>query len=204
LFHVQERRGFHAGRAPVLSCTSFPLINCNNLIGSFTGARFFSKKAPVGVVSLRATNKFPFCCSPVTQVTRIGDAFSLAFMFHWRLKDAGDESLQESCKKRGRGALKWYSDPMAPDKTNSIQTRSSLLNRLKAEDDAESWQEFYRIYGKLVRDFGIQAGLTDSEADEVVQETAISLDLAEVKGQENVKRAMEIAAAGGHNLLMLL
>ncbi len=51
----------------------------------------------------------------------------------------------------------------------------SLLNRLKTGDDAESWQEFYRVYGKLARDFAIQAGLTDTEADEVVQETAISI-----------------------------
>ena len=64
---------------------------------------------------------------------------------------------------------------MASEEPSSIQTRPSLLNRLKAGDDTESWQEFYRIYGKLVRDFAIQAGLTDTEADEVVQETAIGM-----------------------------
>jgi RNA polymerase sigma-70 factor (ECF subfamily) len=64
---------------------------------------------------------------------------------------------------------------MTPHRQSSIQTRPSLLNRLRAGDDAESWQEFYRVYGKLVRDFAIQAGLTDTEADEVVQETAIAV-----------------------------
>src|SRR5712671_2245899 len=64
---------------------------------------------------------------------------------------------------------------MADDEHSSIQTRPSLLDRLKTGDDTESWQEFYRIYGKLVRDFALQAGLTDTEADEVVQETAIAM-----------------------------
>ena len=64
---------------------------------------------------------------------------------------------------------------MAGDEHSSTQTRPSLLNRLKTGDDAESWQEFYRVYGKLVRDFAIQAGLTDTEADEVEQETAIAV-----------------------------
>lgn len=63
---------------------------------------------------------------------------------------------------------------MAPDEPSSIQTRPSLLNRLKTGDDA-GWQDFYRIYGRLVRDFAIQAGLTSTEADEVVQETAIAM-----------------------------
>jgi RNA polymerase sigma-70 factor (ECF subfamily) len=64
---------------------------------------------------------------------------------------------------------------MAPDEPSSIQTDPNLVNRLKSGEDAESWNEFYRIYGKLVRDFSIQAGLTDTEADEVVQETAIAM-----------------------------
>jgi RNA polymerase sigma factor (sigma-70 family) len=64
---------------------------------------------------------------------------------------------------------------MASDEPSSIQTRPSLLSRLKAGDDVQSWQEFYQVYGKLVRDFAIHAGLTDTEADEVVQETAIAM-----------------------------
>jgi RNA polymerase sigma-70 factor (ECF subfamily) len=64
---------------------------------------------------------------------------------------------------------------MGSDEPSSIQTRPSLLKRLKTGDDTASWQEFYRIYGKLARDFAIQAGLTDAEADEVVQETAIAM-----------------------------
>src|SRR5499427_6033723 len=62
-----------------------------------------------------------------------------------------------------------------PGHGTSLETRPSLLNRLKAGDDVASWQEFYRTYGGLIRFFAEKAGLTADEAEEVVQETAIGV-----------------------------
>ena len=58
---------------------------------------------------------------------------------------------------------------------SSLETRPSLLKRLQSGDDSPSWQEFYRIYGGLIRSFGTKAGLTPEEAEDVVQETAIGV-----------------------------
>jgi len=64
---------------------------------------------------------------------------------------------------------------MKPEHDPELQTRSSLLNRLKTGDDPQSWREFYLIYGGLIRFFAEKAGLTADEAEEVVQETAIGV-----------------------------
>src|SRR5262249_3801683 len=58
---------------------------------------------------------------------------------------------------------------------SSLETRPSLLKKLQSGDDPQSWQEFYKIYGGLIRFFALKAGLTAAEAGEVVQETAIGV-----------------------------
>lgn len=57
----------------------------------------------------------------------------------------------------------------------SIPTRPSLLARLSVGDDVDAWKEFYWTYGDLLRRFALKGGLTESEAEEVVQETAIGV-----------------------------
>ena len=57
---------------------------------------------------------------------------------------------------------------------DSIPTRQSLLDRLKDWDDQESWRDFFDTYWRLIHATALKAGLTDSEAQEVVQEVMIA------------------------------
>ena len=56
-----------------------------------------------------------------------------------------------------------------------IPTRHSLLNRLKDWGDQTSWQDFFNTYSRLIYNVAVKAGLSDSEAQEVVQETVIAV-----------------------------
>jgi len=56
-----------------------------------------------------------------------------------------------------------------------IPTRQSLLSRLKDWNDQEGWKVFFDTYWRLIYNAAIKAGLTDAEAQDVVQETVISV-----------------------------
>ncbi|HLP78424.1 MAG TPA: sigma-70 family RNA polymerase sigma factor [Candidatus Paceibacterota bacterium] len=56
-----------------------------------------------------------------------------------------------------------------------IPTRATLLNRLKNLQDDPSWQDFYNIYSRLIRDLAIKAGMGRAEAEDVLQETMLAV-----------------------------
>ncbi len=56
-----------------------------------------------------------------------------------------------------------------------LATRRSLIDRLADWEDQKHWQEFFDAYGKLIYSAARKSGLTDAEAQEVVQETVITV-----------------------------
>jgi RNA polymerase sigma factor (sigma-70 family) len=54
-------------------------------------------------------------------------------------------------------------------------TRATLLERLRDLQDHGSWQEFFDTYWKLIYCAAVKSGLSDQEAEDVVQETVIGV-----------------------------
>lgn len=55
-----------------------------------------------------------------------------------------------------------------------LPTRASLLSRLRDWQN-ESWQEFFEVYWKLIYNTARRYGLSDAEAQDVVQDTMIGV-----------------------------
>ena len=64
---------------------------------------------------------------------------------------------------------------MAEPMDELIPTRATLIQRLKDWQDQSSWQDFFDTYWKLIYGVAIKGGLTAAEAQDVVQETMISV-----------------------------
>ena len=64
---------------------------------------------------------------------------------------------------------------MKPHEDELIATCASLINRLRNWQDQSSWNEFFNTYWRLIYGVARKAGLSDDEAQEVVQETLISV-----------------------------
>lgn len=64
---------------------------------------------------------------------------------------------------------------MAKVTAELIPTRTTLLHRLKDLEDQSSWQDFFDTYSKLIYNVASESGLSKPEAEDVVQETIISV-----------------------------
>jgi RNA polymerase sigma-70 factor (ECF subfamily) len=56
-----------------------------------------------------------------------------------------------------------------------LATRLSLVERLTNWEDQAHWQEFFETYWRLIYSVARKSGLTDAEAQDVVQETVITV-----------------------------
>jgi RNA polymerase sigma-70 factor (ECF subfamily) len=65
-------------------------------------------------------------------------------------------------------------EPNAND-SDASPTRWSLLTRLKNSDNQDAWREFFDTYWRLIYSIAIKSGLTDAEAQDVVQDTVITV-----------------------------
>lgn len=82
---------------------------------------------------------------------------------------------------------------MAGKHENLIPTRYSLLSRLENWDDQQSWRDFFDAYWRLIYGTATQAGLSEAEAQDVVQETVICV----AKDIQKFKRDKELGSFKG-------
>lgn len=77
---------------------------------------------------------------------------------------------------------------------------AGVVNRLKVYgvEHIREVVEFFRSDGS-----GLQPVEVDTRREFYEQQASFDCDFSEVRGQESVKRAIEVAAAGGHNLIMV-
>jgi len=74
---------------------------------------------------------------------------------------------------------------MTDEANDFLPTRHSLLARLKDWEDQTSWREFFDTYWKLIYAVARKAGLSEAEAQDVVQETVLTVakKVADFKAQ---------------------
>ena len=75
--------------------------------------------------------------------------------------------MKDRCFRRGFQEKKTWND--------SLATRASLLSQLRNWEDQAGWREFFDRYWRRIYNVARKAGLADAEAQDIVQETLLSV-----------------------------
>ncbi len=79
-----------------------------------------------------------------------------------------EEAMHEKGEGEGEG-------PGGGEEPEFLPTRESLLTRLKDWGDQDGWREFFDTYWRFIFNVARRTGLTESEAQDVVQETLLGV-----------------------------
>ncbi len=140
-----------------------------------------------------------------------GTTYDLPMLLAVLTANGAIKAPDETCAFFGELGLTGEVRPVRGALPMALAARRAGIKKLYVPEDnapEASFAEGVEVYPvknvpALLRHFSNEAPITPTETPNLNDTAAHTADFSEVKGQENVKRALEVAAAGGHNILLV-